>query len=87
MAGRPGHDPSDPAHAPLMTGVAAACRHHAAVDHSRSAEGCRGLVTHITSNTGWKVVRRLRDNSHSGIGATMTGRAGGGNSRVAHSPG
>ena len=56
-----------------MTGIAASCPHHPAMDHPRPAEGRRGLVTRLASRGGREVVRRLAH--HPGISAAMTGHA------------
>ena len=64
-----------------MTGVAAPCRHHPAVDHPCPAEGCRGLMARLACCCGREVVCRLAHNP--GVAAAMTGRAARHYSRVA----
>ena len=39
-----------------MTGIAGPCRHHPAMDHPRSAEGRRGLVTGLARRSSREVV-------------------------------
>jgi hypothetical protein len=63
-----------------MTGIAAARRHHPAMDHPRPAEGRRGPVTGLASRGGREVIRRLAH--HPGISAAMTSRAARHYSRV-----
>jgi hypothetical protein len=73
MARRSGHDPPYPFHTALMTGIAAPWRHHPAMDHSRPAEGRRGLVTGLAGRGGREVVCRL--GHHPNVCTAMTGRA------------
>ena len=87
VAGWSGDNTSDPAHAPLMTGVAASRRHDAAVNHSRPAKRCRGLVAHVARNGGREVIGGLGHNPHTGIRTAMTSGACGDNPRMAHRPG
>lgn len=42
-----------------MTGVAAPCHHHPAMDHPRPAEGRRGLVTGLAGRGSREVVGRF----------------------------
>jgi hypothetical protein len=80
MARRSGHDPPYPVHATFMTGIAAPCRHHPAVDHPRPAESCRGLMARLAGGCDRNVVCRLAHDP--GIAAAMTGRAARHYSRV-----
>jgi hypothetical protein len=63
-----------------MTGIAAPCPHHPAMDHPRPAESRRGLVTGLAGRGGRDVIRRLAH--HPGISAAMTGRTARHYSRV-----
>ena len=59
MAVRSGHDPPYPIHTALMTGCAAPCHHHPAMDHPRPAEGRRGLVARLAGACSREVGRRF----------------------------